>query len=390
MEPRIASIMLWTFLLVSMATSLVIASDSGDEGCVNKSAPGGLFWSSAKEEGDQELVDAASLNSHNNDEIDGGFSSLDGMLQWAIGHSDPAKLKETAQDLKQLSLDELKRRQIEIKEITDSLKMPSDAQLMKTAINDLNNSSTPLEDRLRALEELLILVEPLDNANDMNKLGGLTVVIHELDSPDPEIRKTSAWILGKASQNNPFVQEQVLELGALAKLMKMVKSTFPEEATKALYAVSALIRNSKAGQELFYAEDGDLMLLDLLSNSSIDIRLRRKSVFLVGDLANCQLEPTSKADSPLFGNHLILKSVVNQLDSSDLDLQEKALVAIKSLLQLRTVEARVKEFCGLERALERMKQKWQEGYTDQRDYVMEMESLRRDVELLFHGKLEEV
>lgn len=42
--------------------------------------------------------------------------------------------------------------------------------------------------------------------------------------------------------------------------MKMVKSSFIEEAVKALYAISALIRNNVAGQELFYAEAGDLML----------------------------------------------------------------------------------------------------------------------------------
>ena len=47
--------------------------------------------------------------------------------------------------------------------------MPSDAELMKIAIDDLNNSSIYLEDRLRALEELLILVEPIDNANGMYK-----------------------------------------------------------------------------------------------------------------------------------------------------------------------------------------------------------------------------
>ena len=43
--------------------------------------------------------------------------------------------------------------------------MPSDADLMKIAIADLNNSSISLEDRQRALQELLILVEPIDNAN---------------------------------------------------------------------------------------------------------------------------------------------------------------------------------------------------------------------------------
>jgi hypothetical protein len=47
----------------------------------------------------------------------------------------------------------------------EKLKMPSDAQLMQIAIADLNNSSLSLEDRQRALRELLVLVEPIDNAN---------------------------------------------------------------------------------------------------------------------------------------------------------------------------------------------------------------------------------
>ncbi|CAK9178781.1 unnamed protein product [Ilex paraguariensis] len=80
------------------------------------------------------------------------------------GHSDPTKLKETAQDVQRLSPSELKRRQLEIKELMEKIKMPSDAQLMQIAIDDLNNSSLPLEDHHRALQELLILVEPIDNA----------------------------------------------------------------------------------------------------------------------------------------------------------------------------------------------------------------------------------
>lgn len=44
--------------------------------------------------------------------------------------------------------------------------MPSDAELMRIAIGDLKyNSSLSLEDRHRALHELLILVEPIHNAN---------------------------------------------------------------------------------------------------------------------------------------------------------------------------------------------------------------------------------
>ncbi|GER39227.1 Hsp70 nucleotide exchange factor FES1 [Striga asiatica] len=290
---------------------------------VNKSAS---IWSIGKEEGDllglkasesdDDMRNAEERHSH----LDGGFSSLDGMLQWAI---DPAKLEEAALGIQNLSPEELMQRQVEIKELMEKLRTPSDAQLMKIAIDDLNNSSIPFEDRHRALQELLVLVEPIDNANDLHKLGGLTAVIRELNNANPEIRTISAWILGKASQNNPLVQNQILTLGTLAKLIEMVHSDSIEEATKALYAVSALIRNNMEGQKLLYLEAGDMMLQNILSNSSIDIRLRRKSVFLLADLVECQLDSGSNTELPFFSNHSLLKSVVDLLASQDLDLQEK-------------------------------------------------------------------
>ncbi|KAF2288436.1 hypothetical protein GH714_007468 [Hevea brasiliensis] len=153
---------------------MVIVINVAEGERLNKtSSSGGLFWSTAKEESDlmlkaepdEDSSAASVVNDH--DEVDGGFSSLDGMLQWAIGHSDPEKLKETAQDVQRLSPSELKKRQMEIKELMEKMKMPSDSQLMQIALDDLNNSSLSLEDHHRALQELLILVEPIDNANGM-------------------------------------------------------------------------------------------------------------------------------------------------------------------------------------------------------------------------------
>ncbi|OMO95852.1 Armadillo-like helical [Corchorus olitorius] len=371
---RIPALISSFLLLLIMATSWAERE--------NKSSSAGLFWSTAKEErdlvhkaGPSDVDDSAAAAA---EDIDGGFSSLDGMLQWAIGHSDAAKLKETAQDVHRLSPSELKQRQMEIKELMEKLKMPSDAQLMQIALDDLNNSSLSLEDRHRALQELLILVEPIDNANDMSKLGGLVVIIRELNHADPDIRKISAWILGKASQNNPFVQKQVLELGALAILMKMVKSSSADEATKAFYAVSSLIRNNIAGQQLFYEEGGDKMLQDILSNPSMDIRLQRKAVYLVGDLAESQLENIDEAEMPFFSDYSFLKSVVNLTASTDLDLQEKAALCPLSY------------FLGcISDALEKMRQRLQDLMLDEyhKDYAMDVEGLRKEVELIFQEKL---
>ncbi|CAA7019255.1 unnamed protein product [Microthlaspi erraticum] len=349
---------------------------------------GGMVWSTARDEAG--LAEDSGVVIGEQDQIDGGFSSLDGMLHWAIGNSDPATLKEAAQDSQKMSLDELQKRQLELKELVEKLKMPSDAKLMQIAVSDLNNSSLSLEDRHRALQELLILVEPIDNANDLSKSGGLKVVAGELSHSDSDTRKLAAWVLGTASQNNPFVQEQVLGTGALTTLIKMVNSSSTEEAVKALFAVSALIRNNVAGQDMFYAAHGYIMLQDVMRNESLDIKLRRKAVFLVGDLAECQVQNTEKSELPIFSDRVFLKSVVDLIAVLDLDLQEKALEAIKTLLQLKSVEPSVlRDFCGLEEALERMKLQLEESMADEnkRDYAEDVESLRGEVELIFHGKL---
>uniref|UniRef100_A0A7N0UW13 Nucleotide exchange factor Fes1 domain-containing protein n=1 Tax=Kalanchoe fedtschenkoi TaxID=63787 RepID=A0A7N0UW13_KALFE len=363
----------------------------------NKSGAAGLVWSTAKDA--SELLGAvekdetsSTVLAEDADGLDGGFSSLDGMLQWAIGHSDPSKLKDAAENVKHLSPIDLQKRQMELKELMERLKTPSDAQMMQIAIDDLNNASSSLENQLRALEELLILVEPIDNANDFNKLGGFAVIMKKLNSPNLEVRITSAWIIGKACQNNPLVQKQVLDLGALPKLMMMVKADSSEEAVKALYAVSAMIRNNIKGQEHFYKESGGLMLQDLLSKLEIDIRLRRKAVFLLGDLVECHLETSKTSAQPLFSNQFFLKTVVDLLSSDDLDLQEKALVAIKNLLQLRSTDAMIfKDYCNLEKALGDLQKQLSRLMTEDvpGGYVTDVESLRRDVELVFQEKLQQ-
>ncbi|ESW18101.1 hypothetical protein PHAVU_006G013100 [Phaseolus vulgaris] len=366
--------------LLLLFTAAVAAANGGAE--INLTS-GGMLWSPATEESD--LPPAA-----DDSDSDGGFSSLDGMLQWAISHSDPEKLKDSAEAQQQLSPRELEKRSMEIKEIMEKIKMPSDAELMKIAIRDLNNVSTSLEDRHRALQELLELVESIDNANDINKLGGLVAVTKELNHSDPVIRTLAAWVLGKASQNNPIVQQQIMELRVLSRLMKMINSNSLEEANKALYAVSALIRNNLTSQELFYAEAGGWMLQDILNNASLDIKLRRKAVLLLADLAGYQLENADKVEPPFFNDKNLLKSVVDLTASTDLDIQEKALVAIKSLLQLRTTDATVfKDFCALGDALNKMRKLLHDLMENEykRDYAIDVESLRIEVEHIFERKL---
>lgn len=68
----------------------------------------------------------------------------------------------------------------------------------------------------------------------------------------------------------------------------------------------------------------------------------------------------------------------------------QALTAISTLLQLKTIEPLIlRDFCGLEGALERMKLQLEESMADEdkRDYAEDVESLRGEVELIFRKKL---
>ncbi|KAJ4773238.1 Hsp70 nucleotide exchange factor FES1 [Rhynchospora pubera] len=390
--PLLLSIFFILLFLLQFGHSLAAAEKE------NSSNPS-VSWSRGRDKNDlRKGSESTESLEEDGDEFTGGFSTLDSMLQWAIGHSDPAKLKEKAEYTEKLSPEEILSKQSEIKELMEKLKMPSDAELMKIAIADLNNSSSSTQERLHALNELLVLVEPIDNALDMDKLGGLEAVIKELKDIESEIRTASAWVLGKASQNNVVVQDQVLGYGALTRLMKMVQSSYTEEAVKAFYAISALIRNNERGQELFYLEGGDVLLQDMLTNSSIDIRLQKKVVFLVADLADYQATTSANDKNnnhmlSLLSDRVFLKSVVDLSVKRDLDLQEKVLMAVRSLLHLAPTEARdLKEFCGLDQVLERMRVQLEDLASDEDigDFVRDLETLRREVQSLFHQKLDQV
>lgn len=66
-----------------------------------------------------------------------------------------------------------------------------------------------------------------------------------------------------------------------------------------------------------------MFLQDIMRNSTVDIRLQKKAVQMVTDLADSQLENEVPSELPLFRSHIFLKSVINLLSSSDADLQEK-------------------------------------------------------------------
>lgn len=112
-------------------------------------------------------------------------------------------------------------------------------------------------------------------------------------------------MLGKASQNNVLVQNQINGYGALDRLVKMGYSSSGPEAAKALYTISSLIRDNKHGQELFLSENGYAMLQHILSTTNTSVRLQKKVVSLLAYIADFQLN-TGKSQAQSLLNHFFI------------------------------------------------------------------------------------
>jgi len=169
-------------------------------------------------------------------------------------------------------------------------------------------------------------------------------------------------------------------------------SSSAAEAAKALYAISSLIRDNAHGQELFLSENGYAMLQHILSTDGNNVRLQKKVVSLLAYVADFQLS-TGKSQASFLSNHLFIKSVVDMISAPDIDLQEKALLAAKSLLQLTSDNAvDLQKFSGLDDSLYALRVQLDEltSHEERREYALEVEILRREVQIVFQQKFNQV
>ena len=64
----------------------------------------------------------------------------------------------------------------------------------------LANKSSSEEELCRAMEELEYFVHQMNNANDLNVIGGLVLVVRLLNHTSPDVRGWAAHVIGSASQ----------------------------------------------------------------------------------------------------------------------------------------------------------------------------------------------
>ncbi|CAL8472371.1 g11914 [Coccomyxa elongata] len=276
--------------------------------------------------------DAVDLNEATSKGMSDG--EMKDLLHWAIKHSDPKVLQDAAsgripQDATQ--------RQKEVQEAIEYLRHePGEADLMKAALDIINSVASGEEARLQAFEALSYLLEPVDNANDLHKLGGIEVLLDSLgDQNSKALRAAGANALGVAASNNEEFVERLWDMcgpDVVDKLLQLVRLDHQEAAGKALYALSNLLQNENFRRRFF--EAGGLATLQrLLAGQDTPPNVERKTLALLADLAHHQETPHGILKLPERGRQLV-REVEQQLSTGDWDLAEKALLALKALAQM--------------------------------------------------------
>jgi len=211
--------------------------------------------------------------------------------------------------------------------------------VFRSSISCLTLEEADEQDRKRKHEALAVLadrVEQLDLAQGLHNLGGFAPVIECLGSSYTEIRQGACDVVASCVQNNAPVQMAAMELGALPRLMDIYanRSLSAEERTKALAALSGLVRGNSTSELEFLQRSGLQMLrADMLL---AEVRLRRKAIFTLGQLmaSNPALRvAVLRIQSDEAGRSKgILPEIVSQIQFPDIQVSDFACMALRTLM----------------------------------------------------------
>lgn len=163
-------------------------------------------------------------------------------------------------------------------------------QIIKDSIDTLKTveatkSEEEISKCLSAIETILDYVDNIDVANDFQKLGGLDVLWKCLCCENEEIKTGACEVVAELCQNNPYCQRFLTEERVISLLLKIVDDETADKKliTKALYAISALIRENLDGLKLVKQNGGLSTLLKALKRD--DEKWNSKITFLLGAMS---------------------------------------------------------------------------------------------------------
>ncbi|EEF30822.1 Hsp70-binding protein, putative [Ricinus communis] len=175
------------------------------------------------------------------------------------------------------------------------------------------------------LEELQEHVESIDMANDLHSIGGLVPLLGYLKNSHANIRAKAAEVVTTIVQNNPRSQQLVMEANGLEPLLSNFSSDPDMNVrTKALGAISSLIRHNKPGIAAFRLANGYAAMRDALGSESV--RFQRKALNLIHYLLH-----ENSSDCSIVNELGFPRIMLHLASSEDGEVREAALQGLLDL-----------------------------------------------------------
>lgn len=154
---------------------------------------------------------------------------------------------------------------------------------LELAAKVLTSATSTEEEQVAALEAITDYTDDVDAANDFCKIGGLQIILPLLLPERPTtVRRRIANLIAGLAQNNPFCQQQLLELDGLQLLLPLADE--PDVASDAMRGISCLVRCYEPASAKFIELGGLECTLNCLRDVENNEKLVVRSLFLLRGL----------------------------------------------------------------------------------------------------------
>ncbi|KAK8561771.1 hypothetical protein V6N13_149079 [Hibiscus sabdariffa] len=250
----------------------------------------------------------------------------DGLLKWSIANSDGTRPnRNLSEEDRRWFMEAMQSQTVDViqrmKEIT---------LVMKTPEQELEAQGVTAADIEDMLDELQEHVESIDMANDLHSIGGLIPLLGYLKNSHANVRAKAAEVVSTIVQNNPRSQQLVMEANGLEPLLSNFSSDSDVKVrTKALYAISSLIRHNKPGIAAFRLANGYAALRDALGTENV--RFQRKALNLIQYLLH-----ENQSDCNVVSELGFPRIMLHLASSKDAEVREAALRGLLELARDKT------------------------------------------------------
>ena len=252
-----------------------------------------------------------------------------------------------------------------------------EVQQIKEALSVLSDA-TDASAILVALDNLHLIVENLDSANDLQLLGGWPSVSRLLSHSDASVRAKAAEVIATSVQNYPKAQAFALDSGTIPALLSLASDADAGCRKKAVLGLSALVRGFEPAEAAWEAQGGVEVLAHLLADR--DTGVLTKSLFFLVHV--CAFQPKVK---DAVREAQALPTIASLVAHDNAQLREVALAALVELCTgaERNVQECRKEDVGLVRQIAALKKEAEKCSAEEKEERREeIEHINRLAQIL--------